>query len=199
MDDPSVDLLVRWQAGDQEAAAAMFHRYAQRLIALARSRLSTKLAGRLDPEDVVQSAYRSFFAGARQGQYDLERGGDLWRLLVGITLHKLHDQVKRHSADKRAVAAETSFGSEDSLQGIAGELFARGPSPAEALALVDELEQLMGRLDRVQRRMLELRLQGYSLDEIATETQCCPRTVRRMLARVRHELHESNHDAAADS
>ena len=197
MDDPSIDLLARWQAGDQEAAAQMFRRYAQRLIALARSRLSGKLAQRLDPEDVVQSAYRSFFAGARHGQYDLQRGGDLWRLLVGITLHKLHDQVKRHSADKRDVAAENSFGSEDSLWDIDSVIFARGPSPAEAVALVDELEQVMRRLEPLQRRILEMRLQGFSLQEIATDTQRCPRTVRRTLARIRRDL-QQNHGADAE-
>jgi hypothetical protein len=58
--------------------------YANRLIALARSRLSSKLAGRIDPEDVVQSVYRSFFAEARAGRYHLDRGGDLWRLLVAM-------------------------------------------------------------------------------------------------------------------
>jgi len=168
----------------------MFHRYAQRLIGLARSRLSDKLAHRLDPEDVVQSAYRSFFAGARVGQYDLQRGGDLWRLLVGITLHKLRDQVKRHSADKRAVAAESTFGGEDSLHGIDSAMFARGPSPAEAVALVDELEQVMRRLEPLQRRILEMRLQGFSLEEIATDTQRCPRTIRRTLARIQHELQQ---------
>jgi len=188
VDDPSIQLLARWQAGDQDAAAQMFHRYAQRLIGLARSRLSDRLNRRLDPEDVVQSAYRSFFAGARAGRYDLQHGGDLWRLLVRITLHKLHDQVKRHSADKRAVAAESTFGGEDSLHGIAGAVMAPEPSPTEAVALVDELEQVMRRLDPLGRRILEMRLQGFSPEEIATDTQRCPRTVRRLLARIRDEL-----------
>ena len=35
----------------------------------------------------MQSAYRSFFVGVREGRYALERGGDLWRLLVALTLH----------------------------------------------------------------------------------------------------------------
>ena len=32
---------------------------------------------KVDPEDVVQSAYRSFFAAASDGHYDLQRAGDL--------------------------------------------------------------------------------------------------------------------------
>src|SRR6202022_1988105 len=105
----SGNLVARWRAGDQQAAAELFQRYADRLIALARSRLSARLARTVDPEDVVHSAYRSFFADPRAGRYDLERGGDLWRLLVAITLHKLYHQVDRSKAAKRNVDREVSF------------------------------------------------------------------------------------------
>src|SRR5262245_58097585 len=60
-DESSVHLVSRWRAGDQQAAAELFRRYASRLIALAQSRLSASMASRVDPEDVVQSVYRSFF------------------------------------------------------------------------------------------------------------------------------------------
>ncbi len=60
--DPlSAQLLIRWREGDQAAADALFRRYAERLIGLVRLRLSEKLARRVDPEDIVQSVYRSFF------------------------------------------------------------------------------------------------------------------------------------------
>src|SRR5947209_1095765 len=88
MESPSADLMARWRDGDQQAAGELFRRYADRLRALARTRLSARLARHVDPEDVVQSAYRSFFSGARSDRYALRRSGDLWRLLVSITLHK---------------------------------------------------------------------------------------------------------------
>lgn len=191
VDDISINLMRRWQAGDQQAASELFGRYAERLIALARSRLSAQLARRVDPEDVVQSAYRSFFAGAREGQYDIRRGGDLWSLLVAMTLYKLKDQVKHHTAGKRSIHAEESFGSEDSLLGIQPHLVAQAPSPVAAIALVDEIEQLMRRLEPLQRRMLELRLQGHNLHEIAAQTQRSLSTVCRVLDRVKQELEQA--------
>ena len=100
-DDRSTDLMARWRQGDQDAAAELFRQYAGRLIALARSRLPAHMSQRFDPEDVVQSAYRSFFARAREGRFDIQPGNDLWQLLVGITVHKLQHQVRRNSADKR--------------------------------------------------------------------------------------------------
>lgn len=188
MDDGAQELLARWQAGDERAAEELFRQYADRLIGLARSRLSTRLSGRVDAEDVVQSAYRSFFADARAGGYRVERGGDLWRLLVSITLHKLQDQVDRHTADKRSVDMERSFGSEDSMAGIRPQLLSRDPSPLEAATLTDELEQAMRPLQSGERRMLELRLQGYNHEEIAGAMDCSERTVIRTLNRVKEHL-----------
>jgi RNA polymerase sigma-70 factor (ECF subfamily) len=190
-DDGSGDLVARWRTGDQQAAAELFRRYAHRLIALARSRLSTKLAGRIDPEDVVQSAYRSFFAGAaHDGRFDLERGGDIWRLLVAITLHKLNDQLKRNTSQKRSVAQERGFGSEDSLVALQAHLRSEEPSPIEAVALADEVERLMRGLEPAHRRMLELRLQGCNIFEIAAQVNSGERTVRRVLKRVKQLLEE---------
>jgi RNA polymerase sigma-70 factor (ECF subfamily) len=106
MSDVSRNLVTRWQAGDEGAADELFQRYADRLIGLAQSRLSCKMRRRVDAEDVIQSACRSFFVGVREGRYNLEQGGDLWRLLVAITLNKIQDQVKRHKAGKRSIEAD---------------------------------------------------------------------------------------------
>jgi RNA polymerase sigma-70 factor (ECF subfamily) len=187
-DAEASELLARWRNGDQAAAAELFRRYAARLIALAKSRLSARLSNRVDPEDVVQSVYRSFFAESRDGRYQLERGGDLWQLLVTITLHKLANQANRLETGKRAVGRECQFGSEDSLLGIGAPALTRNPSPVEAAALADELEQVLRALDAPQRRIVELRLQGYNLDEIAAEVSCSLSSVRRVLERVKKQL-----------
>ena len=191
MEIPSVNLVARWRAGDQAAAEELFARYAAQLVALARTRLSAKMAPRIDPEDVVQSAYRTFFVNAREGRYELNRGGDLWRLLVATTMHKLQDQVKHHRAQKRNIDIEKGFGTEDSLFGIQPEALAGQPSPLEALTLVDELQSAMARLDPLQRRVLELRLEGHNLDEIAAAIDRCPQTVRRTLERIKAEFQQS--------
>src|SRR5258708_974551 len=185
MDNLSADLLMRWREGDQQAAGDLLRRYVERLIALARSRLSGRLARHVDPEDVVQSAYRSFFIGARDGRYALQRSGDLWRLLVAITMHKLQHQVERHTAVKRAVGREFHFEDDSSLFGLEASALAREPAPAEAAALADTLEHMLRGLEPVKRHMIELRLQGYSLDEIAAKVRRSERTVRRVLEQVK--------------
>src|SRR5262249_44736183 len=149
---------------------------------------SANIAHRIDAEEVIQSVYRSFFADARAGRYEVERGGDLWQLLVTITLHKLQTQVRRLNAQKRDAERECSFGSEDSLVLLQPQALAREPSPVEAVALTDLLERLMQQLDPEQRRMLELRLQGYTLEEIAADIHLSRRTVCRALDQIKQLL-----------
>ena len=189
-DDDSANLVVQWCAGNEQAAAELFQRYANQLIELARTRLSARLNRRLDPEDVVLSAYRSFFAGCRRGQFEIERGGDLWRLLVAMTLRKLYRQVKRNLRQKRSVRKERPAA--NPFSGMEPRMLAREPSPVESVALADELEQVMAPLEPLQRRMLELRLQGYNLLEIAAATQRTERTVRRVLEMIKERLHSED-------
>jgi RNA polymerase sigma factor (sigma-70 family) len=177
-------LMARWRSGDQQAAADLFCRYAERLVEMARHRVPSKLSARLDAEDVVQSAYRSFFVAARDGRYVLRATGDLWRLLVGITMHKLHHQIRRHTADKRQAGREQPVGDMEQ------ESHRHATPPDEVVALADLLEQTLADFDELERRMIELRLQGYRLGEIATETGRCLHTVLRVVQRFRDKVQE---------
>jgi RNA polymerase sigma-70 factor (ECF subfamily) len=123
----------------------------------------------------VLSAYRSFFVRARGGQLSLRRSGDLWRLLVAITLNKVRHQVARHRADKRSIRREEE---------LLAELYeprTNHPTPEQALAAAEELEAIMAALPLVKRRILELRLLDYEISEIAADVGRSERTVRRLL------------------
>src|SRR4051812_2143319 len=54
-------LTYRLQAGDPHVAAQVFRRFAHRLIGLASRRLGRVVRGKVEPEDVIQSVFRSFF------------------------------------------------------------------------------------------------------------------------------------------
>lgn len=177
-DAPSRELLEDCRRGDAAAERELFDRYAARLVGLARARLSRRLAARVDPEDVAQSALRSFFLRARDGDVVLRESGDLWRLLARITVRKVCRAARRHTAGCRSVARE----------GELGEALARGPSPADAAALLDEVAGALAPLGPVGRRIAEMRLAGHDVDEIAAEVGRSARTVRRALAALGEEL-----------
>jgi RNA polymerase sigma factor (sigma-70 family) len=186
--DKSRELVAQWCEGDQEAAGEICCRFSQKLIALAASRLSEKLARRVDAEDVVQSAYRSFFVGAKKGRYVLERSGDLWRLLVRITLRKVYRQAERHGTKKRGLKKERVVPEDASQSGMAAQVESPDPTPAEAATLADEVESILSSLEAQHRPILELRLQGYKIEEIAAEQKCSERTVRRVLDSIKTRI-----------
>ena len=61
-----------------------------------RKRISQRLASRIDPEDIVQSVFRTFFHRAKQGQFHLEDPEDVVKLLARITVHKTFRQIAFH-------------------------------------------------------------------------------------------------------
>jgi RNA polymerase sigma factor (sigma-70 family) len=66
------------------------------------------------------------------------------------------------------------------------------PSPEAVVAFLDLLEHFMGDLRENDRRVLEMRLQGWTQDEIARELDCTERTVRRTLDRIRSLAEDQN-------
>ena len=183
----SRELLSRFRQGEQHAADEIFDRYVARLLQIARRRISPKLARRIDADDIVQSAYRSFFVHARDGDYQLQRAGDLWRLLVAITLHKLYGQVERHSAQRRDMAREADIDvtAQASIRADAVE-----PSPDEVAEISEQVRLFVERLAPNERIVLELRLTGETIEEIAHQVGRSQRTVRRLLEGTRKQLEQ---------
>ena len=171
-------------AGSNEAADELFDRYVHRLTSLVRVRMSRRLSQRLDAEDVVQSAYRSFFRAAQQGRFEVTETGDLWRLLAAITLNKLSKQIEKHQAAKRDIRSEASPNDTRSA-GDATPAVARDPSVDSVAMMEDEILFLLSELDEQQGEMFSLRLAGYQLEEIASETGRSERTVRRTMDKVK--------------
>jgi len=180
MPDDSQALFARYRAGSDGAADEIVHRYFQRLTALARARLTEDVAGRVDPEDAVQSALRSFFIGAREDRFELVRRGDLWRLLAAITSHKASRLTTHHRAARRSVRRQAAFPASASF-GIDQALVDPQHSPAEVALRDDELAELLRTLSSELRQVLALRLQDLTLEEIAAQIGCSTRTIRRRL------------------
>ena len=66
--DELMDLLA---SGDEDAAREVFLRFSSRLIAVTRNRLDKRILQKIDPEDVTQSVFRSFFARQANGSFEL--------------------------------------------------------------------------------------------------------------------------------
>ena len=183
------DLMNALADGDPGAAEEIVQQYTADLIAVARRRIGAKLGKRIDPEDVVQSAYRSFFVRMERGEYELGDGGELWKLLTTITLNKIRRHGKFHNAQRRDVRQEQSDGGEHSPWDRAAP--DPQPGPDEAAMLIDEVETLLASLSAEDRQVVQLRLQGWSSVEIARETGRGERAIRRALQRITQNLQQT--------
>jgi RNA polymerase sigma factor (sigma-70 family) len=174
-------LLNRIRGGSEAAAGALYHRYAPRLVALARAKCGTDLAARVDADDVVQSAFASFFRGARTGLYSVPSGEEIGNLLLVITLNKVRAQGAYHRAGKRDVRK--------TIGELEQELFdppASDEAAASLLRLV--INEMLARLPEESREVVRLRLEGFEVAEIAATTGRAKRSVERILQTFRGKM-----------
>jgi RNA polymerase sigma factor (sigma-70 family) len=181
-------LLERVVAGDEEAGRLLFNRFTKRLIALAHARLERDVGARVDPEDVVQSAYKSFFVRLSRDEFQLDDWDDAWRVLTTITLRKCGHRVEYLTAACRDIAREAIPPASPDDSAAAWEPIANGPTPAQVIALADVVEQMLACFDPRDQQIVLLRLQAYTELEIATQVGRTDRTVRNVLRRARQRL-----------
>jgi RNA polymerase sigma-70 factor (ECF subfamily) len=182
------ELMQRLRAGDDRAAALIFHEFARRLVGLARSRLDAVMARKTDPESVVQSVFLSFFARQAEGRFELTDWDSLWGLLARITVRKCGHRIQHYRAARRDVGRETAPAADESS--ASWEAIARDPTPSEAAALTETVEQLLAELNERDRQILVLSLQGSSVPEISERVGYTERTVYRVLGWVRQRLEQ---------
>lgn len=161
---------------DRFTGSAFFQLYAPRLRAFLKPRISPRLRRRFDEDDVLVSAFRSFFL--RESAADFVDGNP-WPLLVEIAVHKLARQVRTHTAQRRGIGRE--FGTADD--------FAAGTNdPAVEAELAETIASIGEALASEERQAWQLRLEGYELTEIAELLNVSERTIRRHLDRVKVKL-----------
>lgn len=188
VDETFRNLIERLQSGEDSAAQAIFERFARQLIAMTRKQFDHRLAHKVDAEDVVQSAYKSFFARHRDGKVTVENWNSLWKLLTIITMRKCADRVEYLRAEKRDINREVQERGESDQPGAWQLAMDREPLPEEAAILAETMEGLFRSVDVFERPILELSLQGYSVPEISNQLGRAERSVRRLRERIRKRL-----------
>ncbi len=174
------------KAGDAEAARALWQRYFDGLVRIARSRLRDTPRAATDEEDVALSAFHCLCRGASAGRFpELADRDNLWRLLTTITAQKAVDQKRHHGREKRG-GGRTLRADDLSQSGVLAQVAAREPTPEFALQLDEEYRHLLERLaDDELRRIAVWKMEGQSNDEIARRLDCGLRTVERKLGVIR--------------
>ncbi len=175
-------LFRHFQGGSEDAATALHTRYAPRLKALAKRSCGPELAQRLDPEDIVQSVFRSFFHAAKRGFYEAPTSEELWKILVVITLNKMRTQRAFHRAAKRDVRL-TPGDSEYALQ-------AMPDGKVDHVLLQLAVQEALEGLPPLAQQIANLRLEGFEVAQIAEKLGRSKRSVERVLHGLRDLLRD---------
>lgn len=172
------DFIRRIRAGDDDAALELVQQYEPLIRREVRLRIGDDRLNRaFDSLDVSQSVLANFFSKAASGKYELEEPGQLVRLLVTMARNRLVSRARqelRLVRDVRRLAADP---------GVLDQVADRQPSPSKIVAKKEVLELLMSSLSDDERRIFELRDEGLSWDEVASQVGGSGQARRMQLSR----------------
>ena len=138
------------------------------------------------------SAFDSFCRGVDRGRFPLLTDrDDLWRLLVVLTVRKVLDQIERQGAARRGGDHQVGeFTPLDDGQNLGGDPLDRflssEPTPEFAAMVSEQLRRLRDALGDVALcQVLDLRLEGYTREEIAEKMGFAAASVKRKLDMIR--------------
>jgi len=192
-DEPSVSRWIEQLKGNRESAPErLWNHFYTRLMALACRKLRAAPQRVVDEEDVVLSAFETFFRRAKEGRFpQLRDRDDLWCLLVRITERKALNQVRDQRRQKRGggrVRGESVFLAEHQGEVRPGidQIAGAEPTPEFAAIAAESFQRLLALLgDDELRRIALLKLEGRTNEEIAAEIGRSLPTVKRRLGIIR--------------
>ncbi len=107
LNDETAKLVQAAQTGDAEALNALFTRYHQTMIDVARRQLGPKLRLKEDPDDLAQTTFREATRDFSRYRYRGEKSLLGW--LVQILKNKIRDKAEFYGAGKRDQGRERSM------------------------------------------------------------------------------------------
>ena len=161
-------LMRRFRQGEDDAPTQLYLRYAERLQALATKQTSAELGRRLDPEDIVQTVFRTFFRRVAQGNYDVPDGEEIWKLVR-----------RTNSGDANDLVIQEASGKDETALAV--------------LRMV--VDDVLTGLSESHRKMIELRIEGHEVVEISQAVGRSKRSVERVLQDFRRRMGELIHEA----
>jgi len=173
--------------GDDDAALRLYLKYSERLLRSTERNMSDALSSRLDPEDVVQSVFRTFFRRTSEGQYQVPEGEELWKLLLVMSLNKVRSVGKFHRAAKRNICSSSSLAADDAIGLQSRDEFSRA-------ILELSINEIISELPESARRIIALRIEGFEVAQISEMTSRAKRTVERVLQNFRAEMTRRSED-----
>ncbi|MBY0587155.1 sigma-70 family RNA polymerase sigma factor [bacterium] len=177
--------------GSFSAVGKLLDFYRGYLLTIANGELSSELAQKVAPSDLVQET--CYQATRHFPQFEGKTDGELKAWLRQILLNNLRDAERRFRfADKRECAREIPIDANASGSGWVGQLAASDSSPSSLVANA-EIKRILALeielLSNEQRRVIQLRsLEGLGFEEVGQAIGKSADAARKIWARAIDEL-----------
>jgi RNA polymerase sigma-70 factor (ECF subfamily) len=178
-------LMQRAAQGDVDAQERLCRQYEPKVRIVARVLLGPALRTHFDSLDLVQSVHRSLLVGMRNQKYDVSSPDKLIALATTIVRRKVARKWRRARRQVRIDGRESNA---DGLAHTLSSISGTESDPAQVAAFNDQLERLCANLSDAEKRMLELRLEGFTSAEVARELGLHPVAIRVRWTRLRQRL-----------
>ncbi len=188
------ELIARAKTGDDTAIREFLSRFEPEVRIMVRGRLPRSLRTRFDSMDFVQAVWQSFFADLRSSAREFENIHHLRGFLAGVARNKVYEEHRRLTRSKKhALEREQSLYVKRGSREVEIDLISPEPTPSQAVQASDRLAQLMAGCSPFEVRVITLRHQGLTFEEIAKRTGVSERSIRRIIdeARERMETREA--------
>lgn len=182
-------LIRRIALGSEEAVWELLDRYSTNILRVVRRHLPAELRPKVDSVDIVQSVWKSLL---RKGAA-FNHIGDAEQFvgyIAGVARNKVFE-MHRHFTKHAQFDIRREVPLEQRQSGTSSEdiptpeyIDPRCLDPGEVVHARDNWERAMHKAGERGQHIVQLRLQGLTLEEIAEETGLSKITVRRTLASV---------------
>jgi RNA polymerase sigma-70 factor (ECF subfamily) len=177
-------LLERVRQGDGEAARELLIHFEPHVRRVVRRRLPVVMRSKFDSMDFVQSVWGDFFPKLARGEITFDSPQRLAKFLALVAQAKVTNEFRRRFGKKLDIHKEVAMG--NALIYVPGET--GDPTPSQNLAANERMEAILSGRPELHKRLLELRSQGFTFDEIAEKLDITERTARRILHEVEKDL-----------
>lgn len=186
-------LLERVRRDEAGALEDLIQQYESELRLVARNRIGPALRPHLDSMDLVQSVNKSLILGLRLKKFNVTSREGLMGLVALILRRKVARHWRKHRRQQRD-SMTVDFGRQELVE-MALAFRDRGEDP-ERLAIQQEaLGKVFEKLDATEKKLVQLRLEGYSTAEAARMMEVDPDILRVRLSRLRRRLREGSFSA----
>jgi len=163
--------------GSQVAAWQLLEIYGNHVMKVIRRRLNNQLRSKFDSQDFAQAVWKSFFQD-RDRLVAMQSPEQFIRYVQAIAANKVIDETRKRQT------ARYSVGREEALDDGAGD----APRPSEIAVARETWERIMSDQSAEHKRIVELRFQGHTFEEIAAQLSINERTARRVIAKLLEKL-----------